>query len=50
MLYYNERPTGEKQQLLDGKTVENKGKLILINRSLTVLSHMELKHGSLTKS
>ena len=25
----NERPTGQKQQLLDGRTVENKGKLIL---------------------
>ena len=27
--YNNERPTGLKQQLCDGKTVENKGKLIL---------------------
>ena len=25
----NERPTGQKQQLLDERTVENKGKLIL---------------------
>ena len=25
----NERPTGQKQQLLDGRTVEYKGKLIL---------------------
>ena len=25
----NERPTWQKQQLLDGRTVENKGKLIL---------------------
>ena len=25
----NERPTGQKQQLLDGRTVKNKGKLIL---------------------
>jgi hypothetical protein len=27
--YNNERPTGQKQQLLDRRTVENKGKLIL---------------------
>ena len=27
--YNNERPTGQKQQLFDGRTVENKGKLIL---------------------
>ena len=27
--YNNERPTGLKQQLFDGKTVENKGKLII---------------------
>ena len=25
----NERPTGQKQQLLDGTTAQNKGKLIL---------------------
>ena len=25
----NERPTGQEQQMLDGGTVENKGKLIL---------------------
>ena len=25
----NERPTAQKQQLFDGETVENKGKLIL---------------------
>ena len=25
----NERPTGQKKQLLNGRTVENKGKLIL---------------------
>ena len=29
----NERPTGQKQQLLDGRTVENKGKLIPIINS-----------------
>ena len=29
MLYINERPTGHKQQLLDGRMVEYKGKLIL---------------------
>ena len=29
VLKKNERPTGQKQQLFDGKTVENKGKLIL---------------------
>ena len=28
--YNNERHTGQKQQLFDGKTVKNKGKLILI--------------------
>ena len=27
--YNNKRSTGQKQQLLDGRTVENKGKLIL---------------------
>ena len=27
--YNNERPTGQKQQLLDGRMLENKGKLIL---------------------
>ena len=27
MFYNNERPTGHKQQLFDGETVENKGKL-----------------------
>ena len=27
--YRIERPTGQKQQLFDGRTVENKGKLIL---------------------
>jgi hypothetical protein len=26
--YNNERPTGQKQQLFDGRTVENKGKKI----------------------
>ena len=42
MLLYNERPTGQKQQLLDGNTVENKGTLKLI---LTVVNpgKMEIK-------
>ena len=30
MCVNNEKPTGQKQQLLDGRTVENKGKLILM--------------------
>jgi hypothetical protein len=29
VVYNNERPTGQKQQLFDGRTVENKSKLIL---------------------
>ena len=29
MLLNNEWPTGQKQQLFNGKTVENKGKLVL---------------------
>ena len=33
-LTVGERPTGQKQQLFDGKTVENKGKLIVL-RSFT---------------
>ena len=32
MLFNNERPTGQKQQLFDGKTVESKGKIILYER------------------
>ena len=32
MLYNNKRPTGQKQQLLDGRMVENKGKLISTTR------------------
>ena len=32
--YNNERPTGQKQQLFDGMTVENKGKLILTDTYL----------------
>ena len=31
----NKRPTGQKQQLFDGRTVENKGKLILIVTIIT---------------
>ena len=32
-------PTGQKQQLFDGKTVENKGKLILTEISPSVKKH-----------
>ena len=28
----NDRPTGQKQQIFDGKTVKNKGKLILMDK------------------
>ena len=35
----NERPTGQKQQLLDGRTVENKGKLILTEIFPSVQKH-----------
>ena len=38
-VYNNERPTGQKQQLFDGKTVENKGKLIL-NKTNVVLNRV----------
>ena len=37
--YNNERPTGQKQQLFDGKTVENKGKLILTEIFPSVQKH-----------
>ena len=36
MLFNNERPTGQKHQLLDERTVENKGKLILTEIFLSV--------------
>ena len=35
----NERPTGQKQQLFDGRTVENKGKLILTEILPSVQKH-----------
>ena len=35
----NERPTGQKQQLLDGRTVENKDKLILTEIISSVQKH-----------
>jgi hypothetical protein len=35
----NERPTGQKQQLLNGRTVENKGKLILTEIFPSVQKH-----------
>ena len=35
----NERPTGQKQQLLDGSAVENKGKLILTDIFPSVQKH-----------
>ena len=35
----NERPTGQKQQLFDGRTVENKGKLILTEIFPSVQKH-----------
>ena len=34
-----ERPTGQKQQLLDGRTVKNKGKLILTEIFPSVQTH-----------
>ena len=37
--YDNERPTGQKQELLDGRTVENKGKLILTEIFPSVQKH-----------
>ena len=37
--YKNERPTGQKQQPLDGRTVENKGKLILTEMFPCVQKH-----------
>ena len=39
--YNNESPTAHKQQLLDGRTVENKGKLILI----CMLCFVSMPHG-----
>ena len=38
-LTVGERPTGQKQQLFDGKTVENKGKLILTEIFPSVEKH-----------
>ena len=38
-MYNNKRPTGQKQQLLDRRTVENKGKL-----TLTEIFPSEQKH------
>ena len=35
----NKRPTGQKQQLLDERTVENKGKLILTEIFPSVQKH-----------
>ena len=35
----NERPTGQKQQLLDGRTMENKGKLIVTEIFPSVQKH-----------
>ena len=37
--YSNERPTGQKQQLLEGRTVENKGELILTEIFPSVQKH-----------
>ena len=36
--YNNERPIEQKQQLFDGMTVENKGKLILKVRKVNIFS------------
>ena len=40
--YKNERPTGQKQQLFDGRTLENKGKLILTNGKVEILNYNNL--------
>ena len=37
-------PTGQKQQLLDGRTVENKGKLLLTEIFPSVQKHDILKY------
>ena len=50
MLYNNERPTGQKQQLCDGKTVENKGKLILTDPFLTTFYYVEKLNAILRKN
>ena len=42
--YNNKRPTGQKQQMFNGRTVENKGKLILsVAYSSQVKNNVKLK-------
>ena len=40
----NERPTGQKQQLLDGRTVENKGKLLKFVKTLSDISNLNYNY------
>ena len=37
--YNNERPTGQKQRLFDGRTVENKGKIIVVVLCILILHY-----------